>query len=1208
MIKKFVISLVLIIGLYNSINFVYPYQPGDAAGYSAIRCNGTINNTDNFSEDGSEYTGNENPSRKWVNFNGTWCFITSASKVGTNKYVCQYATNEWMRIQEVGGGNKYRLYYFDSSGYLDPSTENGYEDLTYNAAGKVLTEGGSTKLKIQVYDDLEWFEYPEDSGKWYYGYEEENGDYGTLYKFLKDGYAIIQDDSGETYSLYSFDSSFNAHYVSGFTEKPLDYIKSKISSEINNKPAILESIALEVDEYDISDWEDIESSIEHEILNPTATPEPSAPEADEAGKQVKYYGNNNLKSKYNLWDSFEVFKIPDPQLDPYHAQLLSLSENDNIWAKLPGIGWRYGDSPMYSYHTYIRMNSPTSGGWVEPEDEVHNGEGVTPTQIKHFAPMFWLDDIYRSAYSSAYASKPKESNEAQLEAHWNEQPNVDDSNLNDLVVESAGKAVSWTGHPEDKPDAPWDNVPPYTYKCKDPKNHEKTHTHKENQEKPKRNHAQWKTYRYSTTGQQQCEGDIKISVELEPLDSLVSDPVSIYVNELVFNDDLKIYAAPEQHGNIKVELLDKDIECDEKDAKTTTIQPWHVWGTGETFGFAYPKLMENGVKQNEINDTATINLLANTKYFYPHIRKRYKSFHNNTDWFEVYMVAHRFGAMQDNIMVKVSTNPVNKPTLHVDSVWSGWANDMNGIVNNGVTKANGDDRDVVVNGGSTMYISTKQTDKINGQHGNNDLDIAKMGVTVYINSCYGNEQHYTPVEDVSYMGENSAGWEWFAPNGATDFDAVKNWADTHLGAGFFPALVGHKDEYYLGDELPAFKMAQRNDKWYGKTGNKIYKMTEAAQAIQNFFNDMHKNLGHYRLEKVMAEGLFTQGQEAQFDMVAKTVSGVDAVETFGSFGQGDKSYNTKRTKQTATLGNKLNTDDSKYQLNKSDSQGNEYDNRIGVSCDYADIHTFWAEIDIHEKDNEAYLNIGKDKNKLMEKIPLSQYKPDNILQVQKLLNKLGSEWTELEIDTGFLRDILTSTIHQKGKNTTRPDNAAMGGDLGTRPYGTAWYNEGVSYFFITRGQAQYTLKLNEEKIEVMDPALCGLAENAYDIRNWNKDEDESYLVGGVKIPLKNKIRTFRYQLSPRFSYEESNTSIPANNQNDNQKGEKTYLGRIQHPLKDTWNEEEDEANEGGTEYYGDHLSAEVEDYYLDVYCQEIDFALKSKLMYLTNATVQHNNR
>lgn len=31
MIKKFVISLVLIIGLHNSINFAYPYQPGDAA-------------------------------------------------------------------------------------------------------------------------------------------------------------------------------------------------------------------------------------------------------------------------------------------------------------------------------------------------------------------------------------------------------------------------------------------------------------------------------------------------------------------------------------------------------------------------------------------------------------------------------------------------------------------------------------------------------------------------------------------------------------------------------------------------------------------------------------------------------------------------------------------------------------------------------------------------------------------------------------------------------------------------------------------------------------------------------------------------------------------------------------------------------------------------------------------------------------------------
>ena len=111
MLKKLSLFIILILSLSTNV-FAYPYQPGDAADYSAIRCNGTIDNTDNFSEDGTEYTGSENPSRKWVNWNGNWCFIAKASKIATNKYSCQFATDEWMRIQEVGGGNKYRLYYY----------------------------------------------------------------------------------------------------------------------------------------------------------------------------------------------------------------------------------------------------------------------------------------------------------------------------------------------------------------------------------------------------------------------------------------------------------------------------------------------------------------------------------------------------------------------------------------------------------------------------------------------------------------------------------------------------------------------------------------------------------------------------------------------------------------------------------------------------------------------------------------------------------------------------------------------------------------------------------------------------------------------------------------------------------------------------------------------------------------------------------------
>ena len=1245
--RKFNLISILLILVITITSYGSNIEP-DLESASVIKYGGTITSLSNFSEDGTIYTGS-NPARNWVNWNGQWCFIKSTTRVESGKWECEYAYNEWLLIQNSPGNvNKYKLYYFDGD-YLSSDTLNGYEGFEYNASKKLLSsESGGSKLKVQVYEDLEWFEYPEDSNQWYYGYEEGEDEYEIQYKFLKNGYAIIIDryyDSyndewvdEDTYTLYLFNSSFYAQTVSGFQSKTLEYIKAKITSEMNNNPAILETISIMNEGGDIDDWDDISSAV-HNIIIPEVhrTTSYTRPSDDVPGKYAKYYGDK-AKNLYNFDDMFSTMR-GSGQYDKYDVREYSLTENTtDLTYGLAPIGWRYGDSPLYSFHTYIRMPDPEIGGYDNTGENVVNAS-ITTAQINMFSPLMWLPDPIRTAFAGSYLDFPKPLTTTAFKAVWKENVNVSDTDDYVNNLDEYSKGVSWTG-------ATSETVPPAPYKCPDPVNHTEVHKHDElsaayDKDYDGSGHGWNKKLTFEgPEGTLNCKtGDIRLSVDLSHLNELVGNNTPVERYRLVFPNETKIYVAPEQNGSIDCELRETDISNLDKQAESTkTIQPWHIWegvrGKGTQFGFTYPKSMTEGVMQKESADISTINILSNAKSFYSHNRQRYKTIGNFTDWKEVYVVSRNFGTIQDNIMVKVSAMPVNKPTLHVDAVWDGWANTMNGIVNTGITKANGDDRDVVVDGGSTMYISTKNTPKHSGQVGNNDLDVAKLGVTVYINACYGNEQNFTPQSAGSGEGDEkgllqSEDWKWYIGNGQyTDFNysATRNWTDTHVGGGFFPIVAGQLDDYFLGDELPAFKMSARNSKWYNKTHNKIYKLSEAAQAIMNFFNDMHKNLGHYKLEKVMAEGVFTQGQEDLFDKVAKTVSGIDTVDTFGSFGQGNKSYNKARTEQTSNIGNKLSSD-SKYQLNNAYKSDDPYSNTIGISCDNAEIHTFWAEIDIHGEGNtedpnngaDAFLKIGKD-GRQTNVFKLSEYKPNNILQIQKLLNALGDEWKEVEIDTGFLRDILTSTIHQVGARTTRPAEAAMGGDVGNRPYGSKWYNEGTQYFFLTRGQAEYTLKLNEEKVEVMDPALCGLTENTYDIRNWNVNEDESYTVDGVKIPLKNKVRTFRYQLSPYFSYEGRNSNfIPANNQTTASTGDTFYLGRIQHPLKGTANEGSDRDDvdlesddrsyvEGGATNFSNHMAELVDDYFVDVFCKKVDFALKSKLMYLTNATVQDNQK
>ena len=158
-------------------------------------------------------------------------------------------------------------------------------------------------------------------------------------------------------------------------------------------------------------------------------------------------------------------------------------------------------------------------------------------------------------------------------------------------------------------------------------------------------------------------------------------------------------------------------------------------------------------------------------------------------------------------------------------------------------------------------------------------------------------------------------------------------------------------------------------------------------------------------------------------------------------------------------------------------------------------------------------------------------------------------WKDLNYITGFVDNYINSLdLHEEG-NTSNARSCGETSEPNTRNNSRRyWYSEGQDGMSVLRLQAHFYLYLDTRKWEVMDPALCGQAKSHYDLRNWSDNDNDGKVDTNIKSigALKDKVRTFRYELSPYFVY---NDGEDANNgsseaQNGETVGEKFYLGTI----------------------------------------------------------------
>ena len=106
----------------------------------------------------------------------------------------------------------------------------------------------------------------------------------------------------------------------------------------------------------------------------------------------------------------------------------------------------------------------------------------------------------------------------------------------------------------------------------------------------------------------------------------------------------------------------------------------------------------------------------------------------------------------------------------------------------------------------------------------------------------------------------------------------------------------------------------------------------------------------------------------------------------------------------------------------------------------------------------------------------------------------------------------------------------------------------------------------------------------YDLRNWSDNNNDGVKDNGLNSGngvLKDKVRTFRYQLSNEYYYTDRNdmadTDLPESQ--DDIIGEENFLGNV--------------CVDG--------------DIVLPVYCDNMQLALRSKFIYQDNATVEDSN-
>ena len=411
--------------------------------------------------------------------------------------------------------------------------------------------------------------------------------------------------------------------------------------------------------------------------------------------------------------------------------------------------------------------------------------------------------------------------------------------------------------------------------------------------------------------------------------------------------------------------------------------------------------------------------------YYPYIRMRYKNISSGDTYREAYITSNHISTLPANVIVQVALENPNGFTLGVESMWDGWTKTMTGLSDTNILNNNGQDKNVVVHGGSTAFICTKQSKGIDGT-----------------NNSVASKEHLK-VQNIGIEG-------------------------------FFvcaPSTEVHKIVSY------------------------DYTTENAKDAFENFAKDVEKNLNMYRVEKVVAEGVYLQGQESAFTSAAKTVNGQDQVSTFGSFNGTAGSGN----------GNKLDRTHNKYYL-KNESQDLNNLSVINAKITHKDVDVFTIKSDINTTDLTSILHFDKNgaENftiKTANTDPSNWdttsstkgaggVKPENKIDYDKIASELKShkEWDHLNMVTGFVDNYIEALDFNRGnngktRNSSSESKAKDATQQGTVDYSNAtprenWYNEGQDGISIVRLQCNIELSLDDYRWEVIDPALCGQAKKS----------------------------------------------------------------------------------------------------------------------------------
>ena len=662
----------------------------------------------------------------------------------------------------------------------------------------------------------------------------------------------------------------------------------------------------------------------------------------------------------------------------------------------------------------------------------------------------------------------------------------------------------------------------------------------------------------------------------------------------------------------------------------SVIEPFSIGGY--TFGYnngdggSGMKVSSGGANVNEGKNIMSYNA---AKYddiqLYPYIKMRYKTLDKNETWQRAIMFSENKSSMSNFIIAQVAVENPQDFTLGVESQWDGHTKTMDGLKSTGILDANGDDRNVVVHGGSTVFIHSNGSDQLNGTTLRKE-PLLKIGIEAYM----------TAIPD----------------------DVI----DTTLAGTAYDSKDTVED---VDDESGETKDDDDDDSGDGASSTESpYTVSDAKKYMTKFAEDVYKNIGHYRLTKVIAEGIYRQGEEEDFLKVAERVDPNESIRTTKTFGSFNGTAGTGK-------GNTLDYWHDKYYLNDSIDSGDRNSDQLTIDYQYkVDEFKVLSNIGVSDGDGSADVADSEDVNVSVQQIIATSVvngeqtgkigskntkgkhtvpslakidsmngpnsadiKPKN----EKLIiddiaaNKFGAKagggsnltkesWGDMNKITGWLSNYI-NFLDMHAMKTDKSEPNGLRNISGTnygwtvkdgittpddKPYSInypttrmaanadvpekdavgsrdTWYCEGQDGMSLIRLQAIYYVYLDETKWEVVDPALCGQLVSSHDQRNWKDNNNDGKTDSDLTNTgaLKDKIRTFRYELSPFYVYndgeKEENYSTDAKSE---KVGDSMYIGTI------------------GPEV-GDNLK---------VYLDGIDLSLKSKLMYQDNITVERSTQ